>query len=340
MNGYLQRIALSAIRPDQSIRPVLGSLFSPLHFAARSDAPAMETVKPVTSHDRAESETRPDPRAAFDAPGGDLVAEAASPNRPSNWPLMGSPKPAIPDLNQPHVIRALVDQGNTGIAPLLPAHSSHSSDQHEAGPLKPERERIVSPPPKQKVQREKASPEKVIVAGETPAETGAHRPRVERAPGAAVASRRTPITPLVETPGPELPPRTILAAAISPRRVLGSSGAQPVPPKTALTSGTATERVSDTPGREQAPKPGAARDDAPTLAGSNPVPLRFGSEGSERIAPVGRSARPEPDEIVIHIGRVEVIAVPPAPAPPVATKPQRWTPSLDEYLRGRDRRSA
>ena len=46
----------------------------------------------------------------------------------------------------------------------------------------------------------------------------------------------------------------------------------------------------------------------------------------------------EPDEIQIHIGRIEVTAVHPAPAPAVA-KPQRNVPSLDEYLKRRDRRT-
>jgi hypothetical protein len=53
-----------------------------------------------------------------------------------------------------------------------------------------------------------------------------------------------------------------------------------------------------------------------------------------------RRAKPgarEPDEIQIHIGRIEVTAVHPAPAP-AAAKPQRNVPSLDEYLRRRDRR--
>jgi hypothetical protein len=43
-----------------------------------------------------------------------------------------------------------------------------------------------------------------------------------------------------------------------------------------------------------------------------------------------------PDDIQIHIGRVEVIAVPPA-APRPAAAPARKAMSLDEYLRRRDR---
>lgn len=51
-----------------------------------------------------------------------------------------------------------------------------------------------------------------------------------------------------------------------------------------------------------------------------------------------RAAALEPDEIQIHIGRVEVVAVPQTQMP-VFPKTVRKTPSLDEYLRRRDGRS-
>lgn len=47
----------------------------------------------------------------------------------------------------------------------------------------------------------------------------------------------------------------------------------------------------------------------------------------------------QPDEIQIHIGRIEVTAVHPAPAP-AAANPKRNVPSLDEYLKRRDRRAS
>lgn len=47
----------------------------------------------------------------------------------------------------------------------------------------------------------------------------------------------------------------------------------------------------------------------------------------------------EPDEIRIHIGRVEVLAIPQVQAP-VISKAVRTAPSLDDYLRRRDRRSS
>lgn len=53
-------------------------------------------------------------------------------------------------------------------------------------------------------------------------------------------------------------------------------------------------------------------------------------------APVQASSRSQ-DEIEIHIGRIEVLAAPPRPAQPAASKPARKSIDLVEYLR-RDRR--
>jgi hypothetical protein len=49
--------------------------------------------------------------------------------------------------------------------------------------------------------------------------------------------------------------------------------------------------------------------------------------------------RREPDEIQIHIGRIEVIAAAPAPRAAAAQGRPKATP-LEEYLRGRDRRAS
>jgi hypothetical protein len=50
----------------------------------------------------------------------------------------------------------------------------------------------------------------------------------------------------------------------------------------------------------------------------------------------GATLPDEPDSIEIHIGRIEVTAVPPAPASAASSKPRRETPSLSEYLKRRD----
>ena len=51
-----------------------------------------------------------------------------------------------------------------------------------------------------------------------------------------------------------------------------------------------------------------------------------------------RMSQPQADEIQIHIGRVEVIAMHP-PAPRAVPAPVRKSQSLDEYLRGSNGRA-
>jgi hypothetical protein len=70
------------------------------------------------------------------------------------------------------------------------------------------------------------------------------------------------------------------------------------------------------------------------------VPPSFSSpmNHEKQKAAASRTAEREPDEIQIHIGRIEISAVPQTPAAP-ATKAARKSSSLDDYLRRRDRRS-
>jgi hypothetical protein len=62
------------------------------------------------------------------------------------------------------------------------------------------------------------------------------------------------------------------------------------------------------------------------------------TDKSGRLARHLRSQSREADEIQIHIGRIEVTAVPPVPARP-APAPNRKSPSLDEYLKRRPGRA-
>jgi hypothetical protein len=70
------------------------------------------------------------------------------------------------------------------------------------------------------------------------------------------------------------------------------------------------------------------------------VPPNFSSpmNHEKQRAAASRAAAREPDEIQIHIGRIEISAVPQTPAAP-AVKAARKSSSLDDYLRRRDRRS-
>jgi hypothetical protein len=68
-------------------------------------------------------------------------------------------------------------------------------------------------------------------------------------------------------------------------------------------------------------------------------------DGLQRLAPPQRRSpqsvspqRPS-DEVEIHIGRIEVTALHPAPAPSAPSRPARRAMTLDEYLRRRDGRA-
>lgn len=58
----------------------------------------------------------------------------------------------------------------------------------------------------------------------------------------------------------------------------------------------------------------------------------------ERTRPLTPTRAPQPDEIEIHIGHIEVAAVLPQPAPRLPARPVRKSLDLGEYLK-RDRRS-
>jgi hypothetical protein len=80
------------------------------------------------------------------------------------------------------------------------------------------------------------------------------------------------------------------------------------------------------------PGPARAKRDANTLGAIRPQ-LPDGDPGRRQV----RSREAGPTEIEIHIGRIEVTAVPQTPQPP-PTKPPAKSSSLDAYLNRRDPR--
>ncbi|MGC2637822.1 MAG: hypothetical protein WA294_11635 [Acidobacteriaceae bacterium] len=70
--------------------------------------------------------------------------------------------------------------------------------------------------------------------------------------------------------------------------------------------------------------------------GASAGTIRLQSAGVPRPEPLPRAERAEePDEIQIHIGRIEVTAVPPPAAARPVTRPERRSVNLDEYLKQR-----
>jgi hypothetical protein len=95
------------------------------------------------------------------------------------------------------------------------------------------------------------------------------------------------------------------------------------------------------PVREQRPISLARPPAPPAQQSANPLATPPASPARQ---PAGhavpqRAIEREPDEIQIHIGRVEVLAVPQTQTPVIPRTPRK-APSLDDYLRRRDGRSS
>jgi hypothetical protein len=83
--------------------------------------------------------------------------------------------------------------------------------------------------------------------------------------------------------------------------------------------------------RKREPAPGKVHTPSSTS------PRSLGTDGKQnRGSRTVEQPRREPDEIQIHIGRIEVIAAPSSQARQTSPRPQRGPSALDEYLRRRD----
>ena len=334
MNGYLQRIALTALRPGDSIRPVLGSVFAPDEapvipeilspdtaqaLGARAQRKFGERIEVTSSFGTGRTPGRPHPAPEPETTDVELRELAPRPLLTSNR------APGIPGPKQ----RQKID-----IEPLLPVDSSV---QPPEGTLKPEREPTVRPAPERRLQPGEPATPNVLVTGQAPREKTMERVQAERAAGPALVPTGTSIRPLVDISGIEPDPRT--GVGISLRRVIGTLRGEPASGN-AIPKGEATTAPGAGPLRtERRPETDITTQDEQIHPATPSIPFNPGSEAKEEIGSIRRSLRSEPDEIQIHIGRIEVVAVPPAPAQPVSQQAQRITPSLDEYLRRRDRRS-
>jgi hypothetical protein len=110
---------------------------------------------------------------------------------------------------------------------------------------------------------------------------------------------------------------------------------------------TSTERERE-PEQPEAPRSAAERAFVPLVgpitrpaaravppANQQPPAPRFAAPNLARPAEDARS----PDEVQIHIGRIEVTAVQPPPAAPPPTRPRRGAMSLADYLKQRNGRA-
>lgn len=124
--------------------------------------------------------------------------------------------------------------------------------------------------------------------------------------------------------------------AALPARREHSAQSQPIAeaqPYKPLLGASAVLKTSEGPAEAQnsfysVPEVSVARTKRGLLPNASPGPMTHAA----------RSERREPDEIQIHIGRIEVTAVPQTP-PPTPARAARTAPSLAEYLHRRDGRA-
>jgi hypothetical protein len=160
--------------------------------------------------------------------------------------------------------------------------------------------------------------------GATPEAAVSPRPRPSELP------RPTPLVPPNDVRAVEAPAAPWPLASRPPIRAAEFADA---PAGRTPGVGTAPSRIKPAPIGEIVLEADARRPPAPPRAPSGP------SSGPERepgaLAIPAAPPRREPDEIEIHIGRIEVTAVLPAPPPP-AVRPSRKALNLEAYLkRGR-----
>jgi hypothetical protein len=309
MTGYLQRMAVNVAKPGRSIQPVLGPLFSPSNFTA--DPVSIETEEQFTVSVPTEFAPRTKPQPSLDLP--DASALQAPESSPKQERPAGSTEstPPIPVVLAP----SPQQKEEPFIVPRLAQRRSHQRTEEPA-----------------KAQHETAGAQKIRTVEDQAIDTA---PRES----ATLAKSTTPVFVRLLTPLLPIPQETkarVIVPRLPENRGDQSQERQAKP--------TNENRVPPPPKQEisfEEIKPNAiatGEDFRPSAAPT--LTPTFGSAKNARTgSQSGYTARTEPDEIQIHIGRIEVVAVPPATVAPGSPKPKRETPSLDEYLRRRGGRS-
>jgi len=305
MTGYLQRLALNAVEPSRSIQPVLDPLFAPSNPTGDPDPIETEEqfIAPVPTKSTPPIKSQPSPDLP-DAPA--LPAQKPSPK---------AGRPAALTESLPPVSTASVPSPQKKAEPLIVRRlAQKSGHQTKEEPTKPRRETTM--------RRQVEALEGQVIDG-PPSDSAASARSSNFVPPPLLAPTKETVGPVVI---PEPP---------------GNRGAQ----KQEDTLKPRSLTIVRPPPEQEMPleetRPGAIaiREDFRQPAALRPTP-GLGAERKENIRSQNRlAARPEPDEIHIHIGRIEVVAVPPATVAPGPPKPKRETPSLDEYLQRRPGRS-
>lgn len=334
MSGYLQRIASSALTPGGAIHPVLGSIFS--------DSAYRRTPENSPGKSDFASSNRPEFPVTPQQEGG---------VPPRAWKESVTPPPTA----RIHPRATPVQDSLASEVPPVPTPASAPDHAEQTRNPGQDARTSFKPLVNKGLQREIDRPS-------VPPFIMSDRPRGQEEPKGVHSKKSSELSKSAQEASP-----VSQNAKLEPR-----SSVDNVPPSKSMTSVSgkaqrdwsaetvSEERTSFKPLVIKAHQKNVAEPDAELKGRDKPVAAESFSpadqlvifreasalvtpdaqKGEKRDLPL-HSGLPqrEPDEIQIHIGRIEVVAVPPAPAPPAALKPQRGAPSLDEYLQRRDRKA-
>jgi hypothetical protein len=338
MSGFLQRLALSVLNPGSAIQPITGSIYSPPKPAASQMDIRLDSAHPRTADNPAEPETLQRPR--------DI------PPRATRDPVFDD----LPEKTAPRHTSTGLDYQKAAAPPPTPLSSGPVGGERMESPLAQRAETYaqVAGPLHAHLMEKAPSPtavlrpalEKRAALSSSPAEGSGDRagriapqtgqpPSLHSTPGRPPAAKLAehPIQPIIRSFTPLHPPNS------------GDQANRESPEAhretTALVPGEQTlqnrKEIQEVPPFKPRPTgPDAAQQQNSTHLDVERAPRRAD------LAPLKRERTAPPragsDDIQIHIGRIEVVATPPArPAP---SKPRRGASSLAEYLRQRDGKAA
>ena len=307
MSGYLQRLTSAVLTSDRSIRPVLGSVFSsPTHPRMREDLVEENTTSPTTSTESLTSS--PDEQGESSGLRPDL------PGQPSRATSRGEAlSPLVPSVpTYPHLTAA----------PENAARTSDNATADKRDSFRPlvtmgedRTEKLAIPSFSLNDEGGRSGERRPGEVGHAAAEAGSSDSRASSLPPATSVSG--------EAWGNESP-----EAASAGRSSLNTG-----PAKAPTEAAEGNETIS-----RNAYRPLLAENLGPMTpdvfpAAANAIPSYAKRTDARRESGHREPAPRGPDEIQIHIGRIEVIAVPPPSAPVREARPTHKPLSLDDYLK-------
>lgn len=313
MSGYLKRLASSVLQPGGSIHPVLAPMFSPARENISWDGLREESVQePVRPASGLHKERSPAAAAQPAAPTparepetlGDTETEPRSPIISRARSASIASPPASPFSAEKIADAQPISEEMREFRPLL----RPSAVENVARPasrslaMAPEPGAIESPWHLRSIDR----------AAREELQTGSPPPPASRAEKFVPAPAAFDAQRELQPDGQEQPfvvDSSQPAKNREPERALRDRFVPLVSEPQNLSNATAI---------------------LPKMSTALPPALR----NDARAEMEARAVQREPDEILIHIGRIEVTAAPPAP-PRAAAKPARKSLTLDDYLKRR-----